>query len=306
MNEKIAVLMGGTSSERKISLMSGKAILSGLNEANINAYGVDTLNFPILNLKQKGFSKVFCALHGKGGEDGTLQALLNFLQVPYTGSGVMASSIAMDKIRTKLIWKGYNLPSARFVWCNRNKINTFLSKNVQHNICKLGLPLFIKPNCGGSSIGITKITEFNELSAALENAFKYDDNILVEECLNGTEYSIGILDDKVLPIIQIETSNQFYNFEAKYFSKQTKYFFSNNLNKNQKMKLTKLVLTAWKILGCTGYGRIDVMTDQNGFFHLLEINTSPGMTRTSLFPMAAKQAGISFSQLVTKILRLSN
>ncbi|PPI88014.1 D-alanine--D-alanine ligase [Candidatus Pantoea edessiphila] len=306
MNNKIAVLMGGTSSERKVSLMSGNEVLLGLHKEKVNAYAIDTKYYSILNLKQQGFDKVFIALHGRGGEDGKIQGVLEFLNISYTGSKIMASSIAIDKIRTKLIWQGYGLKSSNFVWLTRKQISKGLDKKIKYDISMLGLPLFVKPNREGSSIGISKVNNFDELPRALDKALYYDNDIIIEQFLNGEEYTVGILGNQLLPLIQIKTNNKFYNYKAKYLSNSTQYCFSNNLDLNQKLNLNKLVLSAWHALGCEGCGRIDVMTDNNGEFYLLEINTSPGMSSHSLVPLAAKEAGIPFSKLVTNILQLTN
>ncbi|PPI88652.1 D-alanine--D-alanine ligase [Candidatus Pantoea edessiphila] len=305
-NKKIAILMGGNSSEREISLMSGNAILASLHKENKNAFAIDTKKYSILDLKREGFNQVFIALHGRGGEDGTVQAILDFLNLPYTGSGVMASSISIDKIRTKLIWKGYGLKSSNFIWLTYDQVSDELNKKIKHAISILGLPLLVKPNREGSSIGISKVNTINELPKALEIAFNYDKDIIIEQFIVGEEYSVGILGDKILPLIQIKTSSNFYNYQDKYFSNNTQYCFSNKLSNKQKINLQKLVLSAWHVLGCKGCGRIDVMTDINGEFYLLEVNTSPGMTDHSLIPLAAEQAGISFSKLVIKILELAN
>ncbi|MBK4775588.1 D-alanine--D-alanine ligase [Candidatus Pantoea edessiphila] len=304
-NNKIAVVMGGISSERNISLMSGHAVLSGLYKENINAYAFDTKYQSILNIKKYNFDKVFISLHGRGGEDGKIQAVLDVLNLPYTGSGVMASSIAIDKIRTKLLWKGYGLQSSNFIWLTYNQIMQGLDKNTKHSISMLGLPLFVKPNREGSSIGISKVNTMSELPKALKKALHYDQDIIIEQFLNGEEYTICILGNQILPIIKITTNNKFYNYQAKYLSDNTKYHFSNNLSIQQELKLKKLASSAWNSLGCTSYGRIDVMTNNEGEFYLLEVNTSPGMTAHSLFPLAAEKAGIPFSKLIINILELS-
>ncbi|MXP51150.1 D-alanine--D-alanine ligase [Pantoea sp. SoEX] len=305
-NNKIAVIMGGISSERNISLMSGHAILSSLRKENINAYAFDTKYQSILNLKEYGFNKVFIALHGRGGEDGKIQAVLDFLNLPYTGSGVMASSISIDKIRTKLLWKGLGLKSSKFVSLTYKQVMEGLDITTKNSISMLGLPLFIKPNREGSSIGVSKIDKISELPIAIEKALNYDNNIIIEQFISGEEYTVGILGDEILPLIQIKTDKNFYNYQAKYLSNSTEYHFINSLTMQQKSKLNELVLSAWQSLGCTGCGRIDVMKDNLGEFYLLEVNTSPGMTHHSLIPLAAKKAGISFSRLVISILELAN
>lgn len=306
MAEKVAVLLGGTSAERDVSLMSGAAVLAGLKEAGIDAHGVDTRDFPVMRLKEEGFEKAFIALHGRGGEDGTLQGVLDFLQIPYTGSGVMASAITMDKWRSKLLWQGANLPVAPYVWINRQQMDAGLDGSLAQRIAELGMPLFVKPSSEGSSVGISRVNQPSELPAALEEAFRHDDDVLVEKFLSGPEYTVAILGEQILPSIRIQPASDFYDYEAKYISDDTQYFCPSGLSAEKEAELSELVLNAWRTLGCSGWGRVDVMMDGDGSFFLLEVNTSPGMTSHSLVPMAAKQAGMSFSQLVARILELAD
>lgn len=306
MAEKVAVLLGGTSAEREVSLMSGAAVLAGLKEAGIDAHGVDTRDFPVMRLKEEGFEKAFIALHGRGGEDGTLQGVLDFLQIPYTGSGVMASAITMDKWRSKLLWQGANLPVAPYVWINRQQMDAGLDGSLAQRIAELGMPLFVKPSSEGSSVGISRVNQPSELPAALEEAFRHDDDVLVEKFLSGPEYTVAILGEQILPSIRIQPASDFYDYEAKYISDDTQYFCPSGLSAEKEAELSELVLNAWRTLGCSGWGRVDVMMDGDGSFFLLEVNTSPGMTSHSLVPMAAKQAGMSFSQLVARILELAD
>ncbi|MBS0896821.1 D-alanine--D-alanine ligase [Pantoea dispersa] len=306
MAEKVAVLMGGTSAEREVSLKSGSAVLAGLREMGIDAHGVDTRDVSVLDLPQQGFAKAFIALHGRGGEDGTLQALLEFLQLPYTGSGVMASAITMDKLRSKLLWQGRGLPAGKFVWLTRQQYEQGLDAAAQASIDALGLPLFVKPSCEGSSVGISRVNQAEALPAALQEAFRHDDDVLVEAFLSGAEYTVGIVGDEILPSIRIQTASEFYDYEAKYISDDTQYFCPSGLSAEKEAELQTLVLAAWRALGCSGWGRVDVMVDGDGNFQLLEVNTSPGMTSHSLVPMAAKQAGYSFPQLVARILELAD
>ena len=205
MAEKVAVLMGGTSAEREVSLMSGCAVLAGLREMGIDAHAVDTRDVSVLDLKAQGFDKTFIALHGRGGEDGTLQAVLEFLQLPYTGSGVMASAITMDKLRSKLLWQGRGLPSGKFVWLTRQQQEQGLDAQTQAAIDALGLPLFVKPSCEGSSVGISRVNTLEALPAALDEAFRHDNDVLIEAFLSGAEYTVGILGDEILPSIRIKT-----------------------------------------------------------------------------------------------------
>ena len=306
MTEKVAVLMGGTSAEREVSLMSGAAVLAGLREMGIDAHAVDTRDVSVLNLKQQGFAKAFIALHGRGGEDGTLQAVLDFLQLPYTGSGVMASAITMDKLRSKLLWQGRGLPSGKFVWLTRQQHEQGLDADTIAAIEALGLPLFVKPSCEGSSVGISRVNSAEALPAALDEAFRHDNDVLIEAFLSGAEYTVGIVGEQILPSIRIKTASEFYDYEAKYISDDTEYFCPSGLNAEQEAELQTLVWAAWRALGCSGWGRVDVMADSEGNFQLLEVNTSPGMTSHSLVPMAAKQAGYSFPQLVARILELAD
>ncbi|WP_239952928.1 D-alanine--D-alanine ligase [Pantoea sp. Z09] len=306
MANKVAVLMGGTSAERDVSLMSGSAVLAGLREAGINAHPIDTRDVSVLTLKEQGFDAVFIALHGRGGEDGTLQAVLEFLQLPYTGSGVMASAITMDKLRTKLLWQGRGLPSGRFVWLTRQQYQAGLTAETRDAIAALGLPLFVKPSCEGSSVGISRVNAAEALPAALDEAFRHDDDVLIEAFLSGAEYTVGIVGDQILPAIRIQTASEFYDYEAKYISDDTQYFCPAGLSAEREAELQSLVWDAWRALGCSGWGRVDVMTDGEGNFQLLEVNTSPGMTSHSLVPMAAKEAGMRFSQLVACILELAD
>ncbi|MBY4952924.1 D-alanine--D-alanine ligase [Pantoea sp. DY-17] len=306
MTEKVAVLMGGTSAERDVSLMSGAAVLAGLREMGIDAHAVDTRDVSVIDLKQQGFAKAFIALHGRGGEDGTLQAVLEFLQLPYTGSGVMASAITMDKLRSKLLWQGRGLPSGKFVWLTRQQHEQGLNADTIKAIEALGLPLFVKPSCEGSSVGISRVNHADALPAALEEAFRHDDDVLIEAFLSGAEYTVGIVGEQILPSIRIKTASEFYDYEAKYISDDTEYFCPSGLSAEQEAELQTLVWSAWRALGCSGWGRVDVMADGEGNFQLLEVNTSPGMTSHSLVPMAAKQAGYSFPQLVARILELAD
>jgi len=305
MAEKIAVLLGGYSAERDVSLQSGAAVLKGLREGGIDAYAVDPREVPVTTLKEEGFDKVFIALHGRGGEDGTLQGLLEFMGLPYTGSGVMASAITMDKLRTKLLWKGAGLPVAPWVGLTRKAFVAGLDDATRQEIAALGLPLIVKPSREGSSVGMSKVEASETLDAALALAFEHDDEILIEKWLNGPEFTVAILGEEILPSIRIQPAGTFYDYEAKYLSDDTQYFCPSGLEASRESALNNLVLQAWNALGCRGWGRVDVMLDSDGEFYLLEVNTAPGMTSHSLVPMAARQAGLSFSQLAVRILALA-
>ena len=302
MADKIAVLFGGTSAEREVSLNSGSAVLAGLREAGVDAHPVDPRDVDITQLKNMGFKKAFIALHGRGGEDGTLQGLLELIQLPYTGSGVMASAISMDKLRSKLLWQGAGLPVAPWVALTRKQFEAGLSADVEQQLLALGLPLIVKPSREGSSVGMSKVSESCALQNALALAFQHDDEVLIEKWLSGPEFTVAMVGEEILPSIRIQAAGTFYDYEAKYLSDETQYFCPSGLEAEREDDLQSLVLKAWHVLGCQGWGRIDVMQDRDGQFYLLEANTSPGMTSHSLVPMAARQAGMSFSQLVVRIL----
>lgn len=303
MAEKVAVLLGGTSSERTLSLRSGNSVIEGLKEAGIDAHAVDTRDVSLLELKSMGFDKAFIALHGRSGEDGLPQAVLEFLGITYTGSGVMASAIAMDKLRTKLVWLGAGLPVAPYVAIHRREMSNGLTAELKAHIDALGLPLFVKPCNEGSSVGVSRVNESARLQSALDEAFRFDDEILVEAFIAGPELTVSVLDDKVLPSIRIQPAREFYDYEAKYISGDTLYFCPG-VSEDREAELQAIVLRAWRALGCEGWGRVDVMVGADKQFYLLEVNTVAGITRQSLVPKAAAQAGISYSQLVARILEL--
>jgi D-alanine-D-alanine ligase len=302
MSEKVAVLFGGTSAEREVSLNSGQAVLEGLLQAGVNAHPLDPKEYPVTKLKEDGFTKVFIALHGRGGEDGTLQGVLEFLGLPYTGSGVMASAVSMDKFRTKLIWQALGLPVSPYIALMRDKKQQV---DIASIVAQLGLPLIVKPSCEGSSVGMSKVNNESELIPAINAAFEHDDIILVEKWLSGPEYTVPVLGDEVLPSIRIQPAKVFYDYEAKYLSDDTQYFCPSGLSEEQERQMANLVWSAYQSLGCSGWGRIDVMMDGDNQMYLLEANTSPGMTNHSLVPMSARQYGLTFSQLVVKILELA-
>lgn len=302
MAEKVAVLLGGTSAERDVSLRSGQAVVAGLKEAGVDAEAVDPRDFPVTCLKEAGFDKVFIALHGRGGEDGTLQGVLEFLQLPYTGSGVMASALTMDKWRTKLVWQSLRLPIAPYVVLTRAQYNASTSEQLQSACAHLGLPLIVKPSREGSSVGMSKVAQQEELVTALGTAFQHDEEVLVEKWLSGPEYTVALLGETVLPSIRIQVAGAFYDYDAKYLSDETQYFCPSGLLAEQEQAIGALAQAAFAALGCRGWGRVDLMLDADGAFYLLEVNTSPGMTDHSLVPMAARQHGMSFSQLVAQIL----
>ncbi|AXW85944.1 D-alanine--D-alanine ligase [Lonsdalea britannica] len=306
MTEKVAVLLGGSSAEREISLLSGQAVLAGLCEAGVDARAVDPSDFPVSYLKEQGFTRVFITLHGRGGEDGSMQGALEQLGLPYTGSGVMASALTMDKCRTKQIWQASNLPVAPYIVLNRHQFQRSNPSGLLKLVEPLGMPLIVKPSREGSSVGMSKVEQAEALPAALEAAFHHDENVMVEKWLSGPEFTVAILGNETLPSIRIQATGTFYDYQAKYESEDTRYFCPSGLTAEQESELASLSLAAYRALDCSGWGRVDVMMDDDGKFYLLEVNTSPGMTEHSLVPMAAKQHGLTFPQLVTRILELAS
>lgn len=301
MAEKVAVLFGGTSAEREVSLKSGNAVLKALVAKGVDAHAIDTKYYSITQLKNDGFTKAFIALHGRGGEDGVTQAILTYQNIPYTGSDVLSSALTMDKLKTKQIWQACNLPIANYIMVDKNH-----SYSVSEIVNQLGLPLFVKPSHEGSSVGMSRVNEAKELQQALEHAFQYDNSVMVESFLAGAEYTVAIVGDEVLPSIRIKPSTSFYDYNAKYLSDETQYFCPSGLDEEQEAALRSLALKAYQAVGCRGWGRVDVMFDDIGNPYLLEVNTAPGMTNHSLVPMAAKQHGWAFDDLVYRILSFAN
>ncbi len=295
---KVAVLMGGLSAEREISLKSGNAVLEALQRRGVNAHGIDVGHDVLQQLTTGKFDRVFNMLHGRGGEDGAMQGALETIDLPYTGSTVMASAISMDKLRTKQLWKGIDLPTPAFEVLNGN---TDLGAVVK----KLGLPLMIKPALEGSSIGMSKVEKAEQMAAAYQAAAEYDDCVLAEKWITGAEYTAAILGQDVLPLIKLETPREFYDYEAKYQKDTTRYLCPCGLDVNKEKEIQDLAMAAFKSLGCSGWGRVDFMCDENGKPWLIEVNTIPGMTDHSLVPMAARTAGIDFDELVIRILQTS-
>lgn len=291
---KVGVLMGGTSAEREISLMSGNAVLLALIGSGLDAHGFDTGERSLHDLETEDFDRVFIALHGRHGEDGTIQGALELMGIPYTGSGVMASAIGMDKWRTKLLWEAAGIPVARHVLLDDNS-------DFQGVAADLGLPLFVKPANEGSSIGISKVKRIEDLPAAYAEAAKYDPIVLAEYFIDGMEVQFPVLGAQVLPSIRIEPATEFYDYQAKYFRDDTRYLCPG-LRAEAELELHPLVQRAFDVLGCKGWARLDLMLDRSGKPYFLEVNTVPGMTSHSLVPMAARAAGISFPDLCVKIL----
>ena len=292
---KVAVMLGGKSAEREVSLRSGRAVLAALCSLGIDAYPFDPAEKPLEQLHVEGYNRVFIALHGRGGEDGTLQGALDWLGIPYTGSGVLASALAMDKWRTKLLWEAMGLPVPEFsLLCE--------STDFAAVTAQLGLPCFVKPANEGSSIGISKVKQTSDLEAAYHAAAKYDSCVIVERYLAGGEFTVGILAGEALPVIRIIPATEFYDYDAKYLRDDTKYLIPSGLGAVEEKAMQALALEAFDALGGRGWGRVDFLVDNDGRPSCLEANTSPGMTDHSLVPMAARAAGIEFPQLVLKIL----
>lgn len=300
--EKIAVLLGGTSAEREVSLNSGTAVLNALRKQGYDAHPIDPKEFPVATLKEQGFDRVFNILHGRGGEDGTMQGLLEQIGIPYTGCGVMTSALTMDKMRTKMLWKAFGLPVAEMEIVT---VENRATLNPESVVKKLGLPLMVKPSLEGSSVGLTKVKTMEELESAVDFALKFDRTVLIEEWLAGDEFTVPVLDGEVLPSIKIVPEGEFYDYDAKYISDNTQYFCPAGLSDAREQELRRLVKQAYDVVGCRGWSRIDVMADAEGTFRLVEVNTNPGMTSHSLFPKSAATVGYSFEQLVEKILELS-
>lgn len=290
----VAVLMGGTSAEREISLLSGGQVLAGLQAAGLNAIGIDAADDLVGQLQLRRPDRVFNVLHGRGGEDGVVQGLLRSLGIPFTGSDVLASALAMDKLRSKMLWRQLGLSTPDFVTLDRHSDWNSIVRD-------LGT-VVVKPVNEGSSIGMSIARDADRLQEAYRKASEYDRTILAEQYIEGDEYTVSILQQVVLPAIQLKTSREFYDYDAKYLANDTQYLCPVELSEQALSGLNALALSAFTALGCEGWGRVDVMRDPQGRFYLLEVNTVPGMTDHSLVPMAARQAGISFENLLLQIL----
>ncbi len=293
---RVGVLFGGDSAERAVSLDSGAAVLKALLEANVDAVGIDLTHDAVSQIVDANIDRVFNMLHGVGGEDGRIQGLLHYLKLPYTGSGIQASSLSMDKLRTKQLWQGIGLPTPAFTSLTE-------TSNWQDVLTTLGGKAFVKPVNEGSSIGMGSAASAEELKAAFSKAREYDETVIAESLITGPEFTVAILNGEVLPPIKLETDNQFYDYDAKYISNETRYFCPCELSPEKDQELRALALSAFESLGCKGWGRVDLMSNSDGEFFLLEVNTVPGMTSHSLVPMAAKAAGLSFEGLVVNILK---
>jgi D-alanine-D-alanine ligase len=292
---KVAVLMGGPSAEREISLISGRAVLEALKSRGVDAHGFDPAERELFELRREGFERAFIALHGRFGEDGTVQGALEVLRIPYTGSGVMGSAIAMDKWRTKLVWDASGIPTPRFAMVTPGT-------NWERLVELMGLPIIIKPVHEGSTLGLTKVTHASELPAAYELAARYDPLVIAEEFIEGRELTAAVLGEQALPLVRIEAPQGNYDYQNKYFTDDTKYFCPSGIDARIEEDIRQATLKSFRVLGCRGWGRADVILRADGSYSFLEMNTSPGMTGHSLVPMAAKAAGLTYADLCVKIL----
>ncbi len=301
---RVGVLYGGQSAEREISLQSGAAVFAALQEAGVESVLIDVSDNIIADLKHAKIDRAFLALHGPGGEDGRIQALLEYLHIPYTGSGVQASALAMDKLHTKQVWRGVSLegsqqlPTPAYAVLNQDSDFAAVLKT-------LGGEVIVKPASEGSSIGMSRAQSVDELKQAFTAAAQYQGTVLVEQLVVGAEYTVAILDAEALPPIKLETNNSFYDFNAKYIANDTRYICPCGLSVDKENELKKMATAAFAAIGCRGWGRVDVMADAQQNFYLLEVNTAPGMTSHSLVPMAAKAKGLSFTEFVLTILNAS-
>ena len=293
---RVGVLYGGTSAEREISLQTGAAVLDALRQSGVDAVGIDIGADAIAQLQATPMDVAFIALHGPGGEDGRIQGVLEYMGIPYTGSDVSASALAMDKLRSKQLWAGIGLSTPEFAVVNADSDWDQVLKN-------LGGDAIVKPAHEGSSIGMARVQSGAELAQAYRDAAHYDGSVLVERLITGSEYTVAILDGEALPPIKLETDHRFYDYDAKYLADDTRYLCPCGLDAEREQGLKALALQAFNSLGCRGWGRVDVMADHLGNFYLLEVNTVPGMTSHSLVPMAAQAAGLSFAELVVRIVR---
>jgi len=296
---KVAVIFGGSSAEREVSLKSGAAVLSALKNAGVDAHAFDPREQPLSRLRDDGYQRAFIAMHGQGGEDGTLQGALELMRIPYTGSGVLASALAMDKWRTKLVWQAAGIPVPEYILLDANTDYAAVE-------ARLGLPIFVKPANEGSSIGISKVSQPGGLAAAYAEAARYDDLVIAERFIDAGEYTIGMLSQggrlRALPMIQIIPAGEYYDFDAKYLRDDTQYRCPCDLPEARQKELGELALRAFSVLGGRGWGRVDLMLDRQGNPYFLEVNTAPGMTDHSLVPMAARTAGFDFPTLVLQVL----
>lgn len=300
--EKIAVLYGGNSAERDVSLNSGQAVANGLEAAGFNVVLIDTQTMPLAELLNSNIDRVFIALHGRGGEDGCLQGALEYSNIPYTGSNVLGSSLSMDKVRSKQVFKACELPTAAFFVANKADFEQLPLAAI---LADLGGRVMVKPANEGSSIGMAQAQNVEQLHNALIEAFGFDNQVLLEAWIDGPEYTVAILGDKALPVIHMQTPREFYDYEAKYQSSSTQYHCPCGLSDADESAVKALALKAFNATGAQGWGRVDIMRNSSNQWQILEVNTVPGMTETSLVPKAASVFGLNFTELVTQILLLS-
>ncbi|MDX5333598.1 MAG: D-alanine--D-alanine ligase [Gammaproteobacteria bacterium] len=295
---KVAVLMGGWSAEREVSLRSGRAVLTALLENGVDAHGIDAGRDILSVLPAGGYDRVFIVMHGRGGEDGAMQGALEVLDLPYTGSGVMASALCMDKLMTKRLWQGVGLPTPRHELLRHDSDFAAIVE-------RLGLPLIVKPALEGSSIGMSRVDRAEDLEPAYRTAREYGERVFVEQWITGGEYTAAILNGEALPLIRLETPHAFYDYDAKYQASDTRYHCPCGLSADEEAEMQALAMQAFHAVGASGWGRVDFMRDAGGQPWLIEVNTVPGMTDHSLVPMAAREAGIDFNALVMRILATS-
>ncbi len=294
---KVAVLMGGDSNERAVSLLSGEAVLHALKRLGINAEAFDPSSRDINEIQS--YNRAFIALHGRGGEDGSMQAFLKSKNIAYTGSDSLSSAIGMDKLKTKLLWRSLNISTPDFLQVTEKT-------SYEEIMSAIGVPFFIKPSNEGSSIGIDKIKNEKQYQDAFLKTSKIDANVIVEKFVDGEEFTVAIVNDKTLPVIKIKPSNEFYDYQAKYIKDDTQYICPSGIEKHKEVLISQEAIRAFKVIGCSSWGRVDFMMDKQGRHYFIEVNTSPGMTSHSLVPMAAKEAGINFDQLVLEILKTAD
>lgn len=297
---KVAVMFGGSSAEREVSLSSGRAVLRGLLNMGVDAHAFDPAEQSLTQLLSDKFERVVIMLHGRGGEDGSLQGALQQLNLPYSGSGVLGSALCMDKIRSKQVWQSLGLPTANYKIADKRSFDARLCGAI---MSELGNEVMVKPAQEGSSIGMARVNCVLQLETAIQDAFKYDDKVLIEQFVHGSEYTVSILSGKTLPSISMSTPRIFYDYTAKYQADSTVYRCPSGLSEGLEIKLGELALEAYEALDGSGWGRVDFMQDKLGRFYLLEANTVPGMTEKSLLPLAAKQCGISFDELSLAVLK---
>lgn len=299
---KVAVMFGGASAEREVSLRSGQTVLDALKRQGVDAYKFDPASSPVVELLNNGTDRVIIMLHGRGGEDGVMQGALQQLGIPFTGTGVLGSALAMDKIRSKQIWQSLGLPTAKYKIAEKSGFEAGSCSAIMQ---ELGNEVMVKPAREGSSIGMARVTSAKQLNTAVQDAFNYDNQVLLEQYISGSEFTVSVVQGRALPSIRMSTPHTFYDYSAKYQDNTTEYFCPSGLDDKRETELAALSIRAFTALACHGWGRVDVMQDKAGAFYLLEANTVPGMTEKSLVPKAANAAGMTLDALVIAILSTS-